>query len=63
MKNLKLAIVLVVTGIVATACCCPCPLGGGQLPTGALPVSDRVMPRAPVSAPIAAGAPVVNQRF
>lgn len=65
MKNVKLAIVLVVTGIVATACCCPLELclGGGGLPQGALPNSDSQLQRAPDNAPIAAVAPVVNQRF
>ncbi|MBI1946055.1 MAG: hypothetical protein HYS27_10185 [Deltaproteobacteria bacterium] len=61
MKNLKLIVVVVVTAVVAVACCCPCPTG--NIPTGALPVSDRVMPRAPAAAPIAAVAPAIAQRF
>lgn len=66
MKNVKLVLVVVVTAIVATACCCPLELclGGGGLPTGALPNSDTMIHRAPAqNAPIAAVAPAVAQRF
>ncbi|OGQ13009.1 MAG: hypothetical protein A2138_23940 [Deltaproteobacteria bacterium RBG_16_71_12] len=66
MKNLKLVVVLVATGIVATACCCPLELclGGGGLPTGALPNSDTLLHRAPAqNAPVAAVAPAATQRF
>ncbi len=64
MKNLKLVVVLVVTAIVATACCCPLELclGGGGLPTGALPNSDTQL-RPGQSAPIAVVAPASQQRF
>lgn len=62
MKTMKHAIALTIVAIVAVGCCCPCPTGG-NLPTGALPVGDRVMPRAPVAAPIAAVAPVSSQQF
>lgn len=64
MKNLKLIVIVVVTAIVATACCCPLELclGGGGLPTGALPNSDTQL-RPAKSAPIAAVAPATQQRF
>ena len=45
MKNVKLVLVLVVTGIVATACCCPLELCLGGVPQGALPSSDRPLSR------------------
>lgn len=63
MISLKHAIALTIVAIVAVGCCCPCPTG--NIPTGALPVSDRVMAHAPddLGAPIAAVAPAVAQRF
>lgn len=63
MKNAKLALVLVVAGIVATGCCCPLsllPLCLPSTPQGAL--QERGGPD-DVQAPIAAVAPVAQQRF
>lgn len=64
MISLKHAIALTIVAIVAVGCCCPCPTGG-DIPTGALPVADRVMAHAPeaMGAPIAAAAPAAAQRF